>query len=100
MMKIVLLALVMAGILFACQHEFEEPEVIRPWTVDEAQAWYEAHKPGSLILKSGNEGITEKEVKPNWENAVKFETKNMDIIETGLLTQGGLGFFNEESKAE
>jgi hypothetical protein len=100
MMKIALLALALAGILFACQHELDELEVNRPLTVDEAKAWYEANKPGNLMLKSGNEGITEKAVKPNWENAAKFKTENMEIVETGLMTQGGLGFFTAESKAE
>ena len=100
MMKIVLLALAMAGILFACRHEFDEPVINQALTVDDAQVWYEANKPGNLMLKSGKEGITEKAVKPNWENATKYESENMEIVETSLMTQGGLGFFTVESKAE
>lgn len=100
MMKIVLLVLALAGILFACRHEFDEPVINQALTVDDAQVWYEANKPGNLMLKSGKEGITEKAVKPNWENATKYESENMEIVETSLMTQGGLGFFTVESKAE
>jgi hypothetical protein len=43
----------LAGILFACQHDFDETDGNNPLTVAGARAWYEAHRPGRKTGLSG-----------------------------------------------
>jgi len=98
MLKFSLMAMALAGILFACQHDFEEPDGDGQLSVAGARAWYEAHKPEYLILKSGQGNGKETLVKPNWENAKKEENSKVEVITVNLLTNRGFGFSTADSK--
>jgi hypothetical protein len=97
-LKISLFAMALAGILIACQHDFDEPDGDGQLSVAGARAWYEAHKPEYLILKSGQGKGKETVVKPIWENARKEENSKVEAVTVNLLTNRGFGFSNADSK--
>jgi len=86
--------------LFACQHDFDEPDDSRSLTVAGARAWYEAHKPDYIELKSGNKKSKINSLKTDWESAVKLENAKFEMVETGIMSLGGWGFATEESYRE
>lgn len=55
-LKLTLYALVLAGILYACRQDVDEPMIDRPMSVDDARAWYQAHVVEYLVLESGKTG--------------------------------------------
>lgn len=99
-LKTSLIAIVLAGILFACQHDFDEPDGDGQLSVAGARAWYKAHKPDLIGLKSGSKETKVKYLKPDWENAVKIENEKLEAVETGIMSQGGWGFATQESHRE
>ncbi len=96
LIKFILATTILAGILSACQKEYDELSGDRSYTVDEARAWYEAHNPGYLELKSGGNERNIKIIKPDWARGMKSENSDEEIIEADILTNGGFGFATEE----
>ena len=84
-LKIAFIAFLLAGILFACQHDHYEPVVNQQFTVDDARAWYEARKPGYLDLKSGGNETKVKYVKPDWSRAICTEPDDEEVVETDIM---------------
>jgi hypothetical protein len=96
-LKFTLDALLLAGILYACRQDFDELIVNRPWSVNDARAWYEAHKPDYIQLKSGSNEKRIKYIKPDWSRSIISKNDREEVVETDIKTNGGFGFATQEN---
>lgn len=56
-----------------------------PFTVEEAQAWYETRGSEELSLKSGNKENAGIRIKPEWCDAFTSQNDLFKVIEVGLF---------------
>lgn len=96
LLKFAFFMLVFAVVFIACRESIFEM-ANDSMNVEEAQAWYKAHLPDLLVLKSGNTQRQPKVVKPDWNSAFKSNNDKVEVVETSLTSNGGFGFATEES---
>jgi hypothetical protein len=63
-----------------------------------ARAWFNAHKPENIILKSGSTETRVKYIHPDWNRSVFSENKKEEVIETDILCNGIFGFMTRETQ--
>ncbi|MCF6356361.1 MAG: hypothetical protein L3J54_01020, partial [Draconibacterium sp.] len=67
------------------------------FSVNEAKVWFEKNKPEHLLLKSGNSKENGKIVIPDWTDAFSSGKNEIEVVECGVLTDGGFGFATKET---
>ncbi len=62
-------------------------------SVSEAKNFYDSNKQPDMVLKDGKVGESRKMgIKPDWSNGTTSKNDDIEVVEVGLLVQGGFGF--------
>ena len=84
-------------VVLACQKErlndTANENDAKSMSLADAKNFYDSNKQPDMVLKDGKVGESRKMgIKPDWSNGTTSKNDDIEVVEVGLLVQGGFGF--------
>ena len=68
-------------------------------TIENVRAWYDAHKPENIILRSFD-GARQVQIQAYWSNAFTTKYDSLKVVETDIMSKGRIMFFDSACVAK
>ncbi len=87
---------VLLGVVFACQEldDGTDENFDSGNAIENAKNWYERNKPATVGLRSSN-GTAKVLMKPEWKNVFTMKNNQYEVVETELMSQGRVFYFDK-----